>query len=130
MNGYKEGVKLLGMPQKIYNECQGEDIVEEIILNNENQGYKMAVLCVNDMVAIKLLNLFRIRGLRVPDDVGIMGFDNIDMLDVIIPKINSVDCHIRNIGRTAVDILISKINGEENLKDVVLDYSFTEGDTL
>ena len=59
-----------------------------------------------------------------------MGFDNIDMLDVIIPKINSVDCHIRNIGRTAVDILISKINGEENLKDVVLDYSFTEGDTL
>ena len=52
------------------------------------------------------------------------------MLDVIIPKINSVDCHIRNIGRTAVDILISKINGEENLKDVVLDYSFTEGDTL
>lgn len=130
MNGYKEGVKLLGMPQKIYNECQGEDIVEEIILNNENQGYKMAVLCVNDMVAIKLLNLFRIRGLRVPDDVGIMGFDNINMLDVIIPKINSVDCHIRNIGRTAVDILISKINGEENLKDVVLDYSFTEGDTL
>lgn len=128
--GYIEGTKLLDIQTEIYNEGQGEDIVEQIILNNEKGELRTAVLCVNDMVAIKLLNLFRIRGLKVPQDVGIMGFDNIDMLDVIIPKINSVDCHIRNIGRTAVDMLISKINGEENLTDVVLDYSFTEGDTL
>lgn len=127
--GYKEAISKLNMDEIIYNEKQGEDIVEKI-LSCKEKGIKIAILCVNDMVAIKMLNLFRTRGLSVPQDVGIMGFDNIDMLNVIIPKINSVDCHIRNIGKTAVDMLILKMNGEKDLEDVVLDYSFTEGDTL
>lgn len=127
--GYKEAIDTLNMDRVIYNDMQGEDIVEKILYYKDKKR-KVAILCVNDMVAIKMLNLFRTRGLSVPEDVGIMGFDNIDMLSAIIPKINSVDCHIRNIGKTAVDMLILKMNGEKNLQDVVLDYSFTEGDTL
>ncbi len=124
--GYEEGLKKEGL---------GEPSVmvrydEERLLSIAGTDIKTAVLCPCDNIAIKVLELYKRKGIGVPEDIGIMGFDNIEMLERIYPKICSVDCKIRTIGQRAFDMLLSKINNEDNIHDVVVDYSFTEGETL
>jgi DNA-binding LacI/PurR family transcriptional regulator len=49
-----------------------------------------AVLCSNDMTAIGVLHAVSTRGLRVPDDISIIGFDDIHMAQFTVPPLTSV----------------------------------------
>ncbi len=49
-----------------------------------------AVLCSNDMTAIGVLHAVSSRGLRVPDDISIVGFDDIHMAQFTVPPLTSV----------------------------------------
>lgn len=124
--GYMEGLKerKLGEPSVMVS------FDSEKLLNIVGTGKKTALLCPCDNIAIKVLELYRKNSVSVPKDIGIMGFDNIEMLDRISPRIVSVDCKIRTIGRNAFKMLLAKINNEDNIHDCVVDYSFTEGETL
>ncbi len=128
--GYEEGLEMydLGEPQIMteYDEKKLLDIVSEA----KEKGKKTAVLCAYDNIAIKTLGIYRKNGISIPGDIGLMGFDNIEMLDRISPRICSVDCKIRTIGQNAFNMLLAQINNEENIHDCVVDYSFTEGETL
>ena len=47
-----------------------------------------AVFCYNDMIAIGLMNACRERGIVVPDDLSVVGFDNIDQATQFLPRLN------------------------------------------
>ncbi|MDP4088779.1 MAG: LacI family DNA-binding transcriptional regulator [Bacillota bacterium] len=126
-NGYLEGIKDEMMKEIVLEDFDKDRIIQ--LVESEKHG-KAAVLCSYDVLAIKVLNLFRERGIKVPDQAGIMGFDNIDILKTISPRIQSVDCGIRNLGRKAFSILLRQINKDRNVHDCVIGYSFTEGETL
>lgn len=76
------------------------------------------------------MTMFRENNIRVPEDVGIIGFDNIAILDNISPRLTSVDCNIKTTGRKATMNLIRMINGEKDIKDCVVGYKIIEGETL
>ena len=78
----------------------------------------------------KNLKIFRKNNIKVPEDVGIIGFDNIAILDNMSPRLTSVDCNIKTTGRKATTNLIRMINGEKDIKDCVVDYNIVEGETL
>jgi DNA-binding LacI/PurR family transcriptional regulator len=48
-------------------------------------------------------------GLKVPDDVSLIGFDNIDYDSEIIPRLTTFDIDKKEFGRTAVDMLYEKL---------------------
>lgn len=124
--GYEEGISLYGYEEpRILTKFD-----EEKLLEIAKKDKKTAVMCFCDNVAIKVLNLYMRNGIKVPKDVGIMGFDNIEMLNRISPRICSVDCQIRTIGEKTFDMLLAKMNNEKDIHDIVIDYSFTEGETL
>lgn len=127
--GYIKGIAEFGIQEDIYEKFDREELITKL-KEYIKKKTKAAILCPCDCIAIKVLNLCRSNGIRIPEDVGIMGFDNIDMLENITPRINSVDCGARNMGKIAVDILLDKIKNSYSAGDVVADYSFTEGDTL
>lgn len=128
--GYEEGVREnnLGDPwaMEVYNE---EELVN-IIRETRKQGGKLGILCAYDNIAIKVMQICRKYGIRVPEDAGIMGFDNIEMLDRLTPRLCSVDCKIRTIGQNAFNMLLAQIENQKDIHDCVVDYSFTEGETL
>lgn len=128
--GYNEGLEMydLGEP-KVMVRCNEEKLLD-IVREAKETHKKTALLCAFDNIAIKALEIYRKNGIKVPEDIGIMGFDNIEMLDRISPRICSVDCKIRTIGQNAFKMLLAQINNEENIHDCVVDYSFTEGETL
>lgn len=64
-----------------------------------------AIMCSNDMLAIGVLHKLSRSGLRVPDDVSIIGFDDIHMAEMMIPPLTSIQMSRTELARSAVTAL-------------------------
>lgn len=70
-----------------------------------------AIMCANDTMAIGAIKELRQRGLSVPEDISIIGFDDISIAAHIIPSLTTVSAPVREIAKHAVAMLTSLING-------------------
>ena len=68
-----------------------------------------AVMCVNDVLAIGALRAAREMGLKVPDDVSITGFDDIEIAVLAEPALTTVHVPHREMGRRAAAMLIGML---------------------
>ncbi len=64
-----------------------------------------AVICANDLMALGVLRALRDRGLRVPHDISVTGFDNIKLAQFSDPQLTSVHISREEIGRIICDCL-------------------------
>ncbi|WP_309128991.1 LacI family DNA-binding transcriptional regulator [Microbacterium sp.] len=71
-----------------------------------------AVFAANDLMAIGLMHGFRDAGLRVPDDISVVGFDDIPVAAHVSPTLTTVHQDFTEVGRRAVHILLAQIRGE------------------
>jgi LacI family transcriptional regulator len=69
------------------------------------------VFCANDLMAIGALDMLRSRGLRVPDDVAVAGFDDIDAAAIVNPPLTSVVNPAFETGRVAGALLMERMTG-------------------
>jgi DNA-binding LacI/PurR family transcriptional regulator len=65
-----------------------------------------ALICVNDITAVGALHELRARGLRVPQDVSVTGFDNIKLSEFCYPALTTVDIPRERIGQIICDALM------------------------
>ncbi|MEV0622058.1 substrate-binding domain-containing protein [Nonomuraea sp. NPDC050404] len=70
-----------------------------------------AVLCANDVMAIGALDVAARRGLRVPDDLAVMGFDDIDAAGLVSPGLTTMANPAREIGRATARRLLERLHG-------------------
>jgi LacI family transcriptional regulator len=71
-----------------------------------------ALVCFNDKIAVGALAAARARGLRVPEDVSVTGFDDIDISRATTPLLTTVRQPLEEMGRTAVTLLNRLMNQE------------------
>ena len=71
-----------------------------------------AVVCVADAVAIGLMNGFRDMSIVVPDDISVVGFDDINLASLIRPRLTTIKQDKKQIGMLAVTTLISNITNK------------------
>ena len=64
-----------------------------------------AYVCANDIVALGLMRALRERSVSIPDDVAVIGFDNLPMSSMISPSLSTIDVPKRQIGALAVRTL-------------------------
>lgn len=64
-----------------------------------------AVVAVNDVTAVGVINAFVEAGLSVPKDISVAGFDNTYLAAYFVPRLTTVDMHPDILGRTAADAL-------------------------
>lgn len=89
----------------------------------EEAGPLTAVFCANDEMAIGAINCAKSRGLRVPEDLAVVGFDDIDFASMYDPPVTTVAQPMYQIGETAMRLLLSKVRGEPVAEEqVVLPY--------
>ena len=69
------------------------------------------VVCYDDKTALLLMDELRAAGLKVPDDVGIVGFDDIPFARISNPRLTSVSQRSDELGRISVDFLLSTVGG-------------------
>lgn len=65
-----------------------------------------AIVCVNDFMAVGVLREIRDRGLRVPEDISVTGFDNVKMAQFCCPTLTSVHIPRDQIGQIICDALL------------------------
>ncbi|MDL2205849.1 LacI family transcriptional regulator [Eubacteriales bacterium OttesenSCG-928-N13] len=67
-----------------------------------------AIFCSSDMVAIATIHAIKANGLRVPEDISVMGFDDIDMARLFDPGLSTVYIPKKQIGQEAVRLLLRR----------------------
>lgn len=72
-----------------------------------------AVLAYNDMLAIGLMRACRQAGVRVPEDLSIIGFDDIYAADMLTPSLTTFHSPLRALGRESIDQLVAVFEGRE-----------------
>lgn len=77
-----------------------------------------AIFALNDALAVGALFALRRRGLRVPDDVAVIGFDNVDEVRYGTPTLSTVDPGRDEIARAAVNLLVRRLEGQEGAAPV------------
>jgi LacI family transcriptional regulator len=70
-----------------------------------------AVACFNDKVAVGVMEAAAARGLRVPGDLSVVGFDDIDVSRATTPRLTTVRQPLQEMGRTAVTMLMRQLDG-------------------
>lgn len=72
-----------------------------------------AIFTFNDMIAYGVYKALSNYNLKVPEDISIIGFDDIWVSDVICPPLTTIEYPLKEIAETVVDRLISLIDGRE-----------------
>jgi LacI family transcriptional regulator/LacI family purine nucleotide synthesis repressor len=84
---------------------------------NEMDTFPTAWFCGGDRIAIALVNVLSRRSIKVPEDISVMGFDDIQASSIIVPALTTFKVKREIMGREAVDRLVKKIDeGGDKLK--------------
>ena len=71
-----------------------------------------AIFAFNDNIAIGAIKAARARGLRVPEDLSIVGFDDVEGATIVSPELTTVRQPLAEMGRTAVSLLNRLLEGQ------------------
>lgn len=79
-----------------------------------------AVLAANDSMAIGAIRAIQEQGLRVPDDISVIGFNDITVAQFMTPSLTTVKLHSEFMGETALDLLLERIEKNRTIGKKVL----------
>ena len=109
----------------------GEDYFSQLSPVLKTLEKRTAILCSGDIYALNIMRRFKEMKIRTPRDIGIMGFDNINVLDYIVPRLTTVSTNNMNVATVAVNELINHINDENTIaKKIVLPHQIMDMETL
>lgn len=87
-----------------FTEAGGYDSMQRLLLHKPD-----AVFVASDTMALAAIKVIKEHGLRIPDDIAVVGFDDIPQVSRISPKLTTVRQPITRIGAVAADSLIDMI---------------------
>lgn len=113
--GYREALVNNGIPVNedwiIEGGYEIEDGIRAFEKLRETGKLPQIILAVNDRVALGAYKAIRKTGLRIPDDIGIMGYGFSETAHLFSPTLSIINQDPRKMGRIAVDLLINEIQG-------------------
>lgn len=89
--------------------------------NRFSQQTPTAVFATNDMLALGAMQVLLEKGFRIPDDIAVAGFDNIDYSRMSYPSLTTVDVEKMRMGEDAV-ILLDRLIKNEHVSPINIDY--------
>jgi LacI family transcriptional regulator len=116
----KVGVSVQTGPewQGNYSAAGGAKVITALL----DAGRKLprAIVCANDQTALGVMHALARRGIRVPDEVAVTGFDDVPVARHLHPPLTTIRQPMQELGATAFDVLYSKISSGKADQDVVL----------
>lgn len=133
IKGYIEAARSVGisMPsdmilERAYSLDEGQDAMRQLMAQDPAPT---AILCGNDVLAAAAIRAARSLGLSVPDDVSIVGFDDIDLATVVDPGLTTVHVPHRRMGIAAAETLIA-MRKKEPVESTILETTIVERESL
>jgi LacI family transcriptional regulator len=91
-----------------FNELGGYSAMRAVLAGGR---YPSAVFAANDLMAIGAMAAIREAGLSTPDDIAVIGFDNIQSANLVVPGLTTISQPQRQMGQRAAEMLFERLNG-------------------
>jgi len=128
IEGYKNALKEAGIALRTdflireENTIEGGYVATRKLLALKNRP--RAIFTSSDLLAFGVIDALRDSELRIPEDVAVMGFDNIRMSSLMVPKLSTVAKPLHKMGlsgaRLLLDVIESGRNGDMVMKEIIL----------
>ena len=79
-----------------------------------------AIFVYNDMMAFGAMQAIKEKGLRIPEDIGLVGYDDIPFSSLISPALTTIRLKKQELGAESVKLLLSRINGNRKITKKVM----------
>jgi DNA-binding LacI/PurR family transcriptional regulator len=116
LRGYREALSAAGVAdaalestEGVWDPADGARMAERLL---DGDDPPTAIMCGNDLLALGALQTARIRGLRVPDDLAVTGFNDFEFAKFADPPLTTVRVPGYELGRLGAERLVSRISGE------------------
>ncbi|MFS0862666.1 LacI family DNA-binding transcriptional regulator [Fredinandcohnia sp. 179-A 10B2 NHS] len=77
-----------------------------------------AIAACNDLMAIGAIRALNERGIRVPEDVSVSGFDDVEIARMFNPALTTINIPKRQIGRSLMELLLQQLNGVTEIESI------------
>jgi LacI family transcriptional regulator/LacI family repressor for deo operon, udp, cdd, tsx, nupC, and nupG len=79
--------------------------------SSADEDMPTAVTCYNDLVALGVMRALREQGWDVPEEISVVGFDDLNLLDYVSTPLTTIHVPKRKMGRKAAELLLRQIQG-------------------
>ncbi|MDI3548781.1 MAG: GntR family transcriptional regulator, arabinose operon transcriptional repressor [Halanaerobiales bacterium] len=116
--GYKNALKEYGieiLPELIFSydeNLQEEEIHSSLSKYVKNTGVT-AIVAINDYVALDIIKMSRKRNIQIPEELSLIGFDNLDFTKHLEVPLTTIAQSPKEIGEEAAKLLVEKINNQQ-----------------
>lgn len=117
LDGYYLALNRYGIPidnslveYSDFSDKGAEQSVEKLLKDHKEFT---AVFCASDLMAAGAINMLSNLGYLVPDDISVVGFDDIFIAQYLNPKLTTIRQNRAKIGQSAANVLISMVSGQE-----------------
>jgi LacI family transcriptional regulator len=97
---------------------EGERMSSSILLGASHPD---ALICYNDLMAMGFMKAAQTLGFRVPDEISVAGFDNIDFANYTSPPLTTVDLQSQRIGAAAMEQLLAQIDVKPAAHSIIIE---------
>ncbi len=121
-SGFRDGLQLRG--SEIVNAGSGSGFrhgCRALDFIVESHPEVDCVLCANDAMAMGFIRAALVRKIKIPQDIAVIGYDDIRSARYYSPALSSVSLKLYDIGETAALLLERLINGEENIQAEIIE---------
>jgi LacI family transcriptional regulator len=101
-----------------YSAAGGAKVISSLL--DGGHDLPRAIICANDQTALGAMHALAQRGISVPDDVAVTGFDDVPVARHLHPPLTTIRQPMQELGATAFDVLYSRISTGKGEQDVVL----------
>jgi LacI family transcriptional regulator len=122
--GYREALAAAGIdPDSVpvfvgdYQQASGAELAAKA-LAGPAETRPTALICANDLMAIGALEYCRSAGLRVPEDVSLVGFDDVPIAGLVTPALTTVRQPAREMGARAANLLLDGLGNGSHYETV------------
>jgi LacI family transcriptional regulator len=123
--GYINALKEHGIPLQ-------ENLIRSSSQANKDEGYRLfkdlwekeatdAVFAITDMLASGVYEYAHEKGISIPNDLGVVGYSNSDIAEVLYPKLTSVQQNGDEMGKTSLMFLLNQIASDVKIQHKVFE---------
>ena len=93
------------------------EVTKELL---ERKDRPTALVVTDDVMAFGAMDAIKRKGLKIPEDIEVMSFNNVPTAELTSPSLTSVDIDAFNLGYEASKLIIEKIKGEATKDRVIV----------
>lgn len=117
LEGYQLALTEAGIEPESSLQLEGEYVVEsgmdcasQLLLLPQRPT---AIFCFNDDMAIGVMKFLQKQGFVVPNDISVMGFDDINYAKFVSPSLTTIKQPLHDIGSKCIELLLKQLKGQE-----------------